>query len=65
MKPNSERAFYYGSTNALSKLTESQVLKMRSEYRKGNISMRSLMKKYPVSYTTIRGIIKRIYWKHI
>lgn len=50
-----------GEKHSNSKLTESQVLGIRSE--KG--SQRGVAKKYGVSYTTVRRIIRRETWSHV
>lgn len=58
---------YYpsGSKHGMSKLTESQVLKIREKYNKENTNKKILAKEYGVSYTTIREIVNKHLWKHI
>ena len=56
-----------GEKNGGSRLTESQVLKIRNEYDgfRGGVSMDFLADKYNVGRTTIARIIHRKTWKHI
>lgn len=51
-----------GEDNTSAKLNETQVKEIREIYSIGNISLRALAKKYDVSYTTIRYIIKNKTW---
>lgn len=57
-----------GTMHGMSKLTESQVLEIRSRYKrwgrqKSNTKEMSI--EYGVDITLIRGIINRVYWKHL
>jgi hypothetical protein len=52
-----------GESNALSKLTESTVLEIRSLYP--TLSIRKLSRKYNTCENNVRAIIKRETWKHI
>lgn len=54
-----------GSQVSQSKLTESNVLFIRSEYAKGNIRQIDLAKLFGVDDGTISNIIRRRKWKHI
>lgn len=54
-----------GSKQGLSKLTEEQVLEIRSRYATGTISQSKLAKIYGVNQANIGFIINRKYWKHI
>ena len=54
-----------GSENGRAKLTEREVLSIRSRYSNGNISLRSLAQEYGVNYTHISGIVHRRTWKHV
>ena len=47
------------------KLTESQVLEIRKQYKSGNVTHSQLAKRYNVNERTIGRIITREYWKHI
>lgn len=53
-----------GEKNYWSKLTEKDVRQIRNLAKKGS-SGRSLAPVYGVSATTINGIIKGVYWKHV
>lgn len=54
-----------GERHPLSKLTEKQVLEIRSKYPKGNITFRQLAEKYGVSVATISAVVHRYNWNHI
>jgi len=54
-----------GSKQAQSKLTESDVLKIRKTYCAGGVSLRQLARRYGVSQTLVRYVITRRNWKHI
>lgn len=53
-----------GVDNPSSKLTESEVLSIRSKHKAGT-SMRSLAKIYDCNCSTIRKIVNRVLWKHL
>jgi hypothetical protein len=53
-----------GSAHPLSKLTESKVAKIRSEYKEGNISIYALAKKNGVSFSTIQRVVAGKTWNH-
>lgn len=53
-----------GERSPRSKLTKEQVMALRSDSASG-VSRRELSKKYGISITSVRGIIKRIYWSHV
>ena len=57
--------FKKGSENSNSKLTESEVKQIRSEYENNNTSYNKLSLKYNVSASTIELIIRRLRWKHV
>jgi hypothetical protein len=54
-----------GSLQGCSKLTEKQVLEIRTKYSLGTCSRKQLQKEYDVSKTLIGYIINRKIWKHI
>lgn len=54
-----------GSKNGNSKLSEDQVITIRSRYSAGGITMQSLANKYGVSQPLIGMIIRRKKWKHL
>ena len=54
---------FRGENNACAKLTEKQVLEIRS--KEGSISSRELANYYPVTHSHIRSIWRRSTWKHI
>ena len=56
-----------GERNKLHKLTEEQIKEIRQTYIKGNLQYGSsaLGKKYGVSHTAIRFIVRNKTWKHI
>ena len=54
-----------GIKNASAKLTESDVLSIRKEYKKDVIRMKDLSEKYGVSITVISNVIKNKSWRHI
>ncbi len=54
-----------GSKHGNAKLTESDVIALRDEYRAGGITQRALAKKYGMTQGPIREAIKGIGWKHV
>jgi len=54
-----------GVTNAKAKLTESQVIIIRTLYAAGRHSLRDLAAIYGVGYTVISNIVNRKRWTHI
>lgn len=62
-KRHQENPRYLGRLQA--KLTEQQVLEIRSKYESGTIGYLKLSKEYGVGQTTIRKIIGRKIWSHI
>ena len=54
-----------GERNGRSKLTESQVIKIRRIYLDGAISHRHIARMFNVSKTTAGDILRRNIWKHI
>lgn len=54
-----------GSTNGNSKLTESQVMSIREEFKLSKISYAALARKYKVDESLISGIIRYKSWKHV
>ena len=55
----------HGEQQGLSKLTEEQVLEIRSRYAAGDISQRKLGGEFGVSQVTIGAITRRRTWTHI
>lgn len=53
-----------GSAHGLSKLTESQVVKIRTEFRQGR-SQAEIARRYGVRPQTIHGIVKGKSWTHV
>lgn len=58
-------AYSKGEACGMAKLTEAQVLEIRAAYKGEWGQMRGLGRKYGVSKTTIKGIVKRELWTHI
>jgi hypothetical protein len=56
---------YKGESCAFSKLTESQVLAIRQEYKLYKPFQRELAKKYNTAITNINMIINRKTWQHV
>jgi len=54
-----------GEKNAMHKLTEQEVLEIRSKYKWYVYTYKMLAEEYGVNYITILDIIKRKTWKHI
>jgi len=54
-----------GQRNSQSKLINKQVLSIRNEYAKGDITYEKLSAKYSVSQSNISMIINHKTWKHI
>lgn len=54
-----------GTKSILAKLTEEIVINIRKQYSIGNITQRSIAKKYKVSYSLICNIISKKVWNHI
>lgn len=54
-----------GEDHTSHKLTQQQVMEIRSKYIPRKYSMRMLAREYNVSSPTIIDIINRKYWKHI
>lgn len=54
-----------GSAHANAKLSEPDVIAIRSDYRAGGISRASLARRYGVDWTTINKIICRQSWAHV
>lgn len=54
-----------GEEHSNSKLTETQVLKIREKYATGKYSHRGLGKEFDVDSATIGRIIRRTQWKHL
>lgn len=54
-----------GEENGQSKMTADQVRELRKKYASGGVSMRGLANDYPITYSTVRNIIHRKYWRHI
>ncbi len=49
----------------MTKLTETQVLEIRTTYADGGVSYNELAKRYRVCADTIRQIVKRWIWAHV
>lgn len=54
----------HGEASPTHKLTESDVIYIRSRYAQGGITYLQLANQMGVSKFTIRGIIRRVWWKH-
>ena len=54
-----------GERNGMSKLSETEVIKIRSEFQSGRFSMVQLGKQYGVWWPCIWKIVRRQSWKHI
>ena len=55
--------YFRGENNACAKLTEQQVLEIRS--LKNRVSSNELAKQYPVTHSHIRSIWRKACWKHL
>ena len=55
--------YFRGENNACAKLTEQQVLEIRS--LKNRVSSHELAKQYPVTHSHIRSIWRKACWKHL
>ena len=55
--------YFRGENNACAKLTEKQVLEIRS--LKNRVSSHELAKQYPVTHSHIRSIWRKACWKHL
>lgn len=62
-RPMKNRAF--GIRNSNSKLTDSDVLSIRSSYKQGCLNQYELAKKFNVSQTTIGCVVRRETWRHV
>ena len=58
-------AIRYGEHNSSAKLTKSEVLQIRAEYRPDETTYRMLANKYHVTRDCIGRIIRRENWRHI
>lgn len=54
-----------GSKHHMVKLADSDVLKIRSRYASGEISMRNLGREFGVSASMVHLIVNRVRWTHI
>jgi hypothetical protein len=54
-----------GSENNKAKLTEAQVIDIRTRYAAGGITMRALAADYGVTFGPIQSIISSKTWRHI
>lgn len=54
-----------GEIHPQAKITSNIVINIRQEYSMNNISQRDLAKKYGLSQTHVKDIIKKTVWKHI
>lgn len=48
-----------------SKLTETDVLSIRATYKSGEVTQRSLAKRFGVSQRTVASIVRRLTWTHV
>ena len=69
-KTNAEDAIRHGriargERRSQAKLTDSDVIKIRSLYQQGGITTRPLAERFSISPTTIFYIIKRVTWRHV
>ena len=56
---------FRGELNHMAKLTKEEVLEIREEYKRGNISQSRLAKKYNIGQQNVWCIVNRISWKYI
>lgn len=54
-----------GEDSKVSKLTEKEVLNIRSKYEAGGYTYKELGEEYGVTPTSIWSVVKRRHWKHI
>lgn len=59
------RPYHNGSENPAAKLTEEDIIAIRKEYAKGNVTHQILAERYGTSQTNIHLIVHRLKWKHI
>jgi hypothetical protein len=53
---------HYGEANGIAKLTWKEVQTIREEYAQGDTSLRKLARKYKVSYSAIRLVVREETW---
>jgi hypothetical protein len=53
---------HYGEANGIVKLTWKEVQAIREEYAQGDTSLRKLARKYKVSYSAIRLVVREETW---
>lgn len=58
-------AYKVGSAHAMAKLSEQEVIEIRTILANSNVSMPKLAIQYNVSYSTIQAIKQRRIWKHL
>jgi hypothetical protein len=61
-KPESRRR---GETSGMSKLTDAQVIEIRSRYKAGGISQETLGREYGVTQGLIGFIVRGVTWRHL
>lgn len=54
-----------GESNGFAKLTEKQVLEMRSLYSFRKVTYKDLAKKYGVHLDTVKKAVRGVYWKYL
>lgn len=54
-----------GTDHNKTKLNANQVKEIRTSYKKNELSMKEMSKKYNISYENIRAIVLNKIWKHI
>lgn len=54
-----------GERHGMARLTKEQVLEIRRNYKKGDVSRRELAAKHGVSPSHISDIVSERYWKHL
>ena len=54
-----------GELNGMSKLTKTDVLNIRNEYKNTKVTYKQLAEKYNITTSTVYKVIKNIIWKHV
>ena len=54
-----------GSRHRAAKVTESQVMEMRRQYARGNVTMQQLATRYGLTLTPVSQLIRGVTWKHL
>jgi len=64
-KDAASKGFRSGASNGFSKLTESDIIAIRTKYAAGGVTQQSIANQYGISAAHVSGIINRKFWNHI